>query len=70
MTGKYPLSHTPTKKRMAYNWGTLVIEEVQKVITDQRISRVGISIDGRTRVANITAGIWPITYPAVKQFLA
>jgi hypothetical protein len=57
MTGKYPLSHKPTKNRMAYKWETFVMDEVQNVNTDQRISSVGIKIDGRTRVANITAGI-------------
>lgn len=46
------------------------MEEVQNVKIDQRISRVGMRIEGRTRVANMTAGIWPITYPAVKQFPA
>ena len=57
MTGKYPDSHKPTKKRIAYSCETFVTDEVQNVRTDQTISSVGIKIDGRIRLASITAGI-------------
>lgn len=46
------------------------MEEVQSVKIDHMISKLGMSIEGRTRVASITAGICPITYPAVKQLPA
>jgi hypothetical protein len=70
ITGKYPLSQRPTRKRIAYSCETLPTEEEQNVRTDHKISNVGIKIDGRTRVANMTAGSCPITYPAVKTLLA
>jgi hypothetical protein len=46
---------------MAYRCDTFVIEDVQNVRIDHRISIVGIRIDGLIRLARITAGIWPTT---------
>jgi hypothetical protein len=70
ITGKYPLSQRPTRKRIAYSCEAFPTEEEQNVKTDHKISNVGIRIDGRTRVANMTAGSCPITYPAVKTLPA
>lgn len=54
--GKYADSHKPTKNRTAYNCGAVSTVAEQNVQMLQRISTVGIKIEGRTRVASMTAG--------------
>lgn len=66
MHGKYAPSKKPTRKRRPYSWFTLVTAAQEKLAMDQRISAEGTISEGRIRVMRMTAGICPMTYPAVK----
>lgn len=69
ITGKKAPSHNPTRNLMAYSWGTVLTLEQQNVKTAHRTSMVDTRILGRIFVARMTAGSWPMTYPAVKTLL-